>query len=279
MDKDKLAKFRKQSVEAKARKHQEILDSNASIKEAVVALHSVINEQQPYDDSKLVSQLQELKESQTFTEDIKRLENALKQSSDKEKLDEILKAVGNINNTDVVNAVNQLVARIEDNKPDQQAESYQPVRRVIKVGQIFVFDDQKTPVASGAGGGSSSSVQQSLTRTTGDGQAIAVANPDGSNIGGGGTPSVPSTIRNGQKTVTTAGTAEAIVGSSTSCEGVVLQALSSNTGLVYVGDSSVSSSNGMELQPGQATGLAIDNLNKVYVDSAENGDGICFMGS
>jgi len=89
----------------------------------------------------------------------------------------------------------------------------------------------------------------------------------------------PSTIRNGKKTVASSGTAVVIVASSTPVSAVVVQALADNTGLVYVGDASVDSSTGMELQAGQATGIAIDDLNKIYIDADEDGDGVCFIGS
>lgn len=91
-------------------------------------------------------------------------------------------------------------------------------------------------------------------------------------------PTPPTAVSNGQKTVSSAGTAEAIA-ASTPVNGVIIQALSDNVGNVYVGDSSVDSSNGMELQPGQATSVAIDNLSKVYVDADNNDDGVCFIGS
>lgn len=185
MDRAKLAALRKKKAENKARDHKEILDSNASIKEAILALHTAINEQQPYDDSKLIEQLKDLKATQTFSEDIKRLEDALKQSSDKEKLDDLIKTVGKINNNDVVDAVNGLIAKLEENDPGQDEKYYRPYRRVIKLGQRLVFDDQPTPKTLG-GVSSSSGVQALLQRTTPDGKAIAIVNPDGTPIAGGG---------------------------------------------------------------------------------------------
>lgn len=127
----------------------------------------------------------------------------------------------------------------------------------------------------GGGGGGTTSFQDA------DGNAVR-AELDGSGnvpVSGSVTTAAPTAVRNGKKTVASAGTAEVIVGSSTTVVGVVIQALESNTGLVYIGNSSVDSTNGMELQAGQATGLAIDNLNKVYVDAAVTGEGVCFIGS
>jgi hypothetical protein len=60
----------------------------------------------------------------------------------------------------------------------------------------------------------------------------------------------------------------------------VLQAPSTNTGNVYIGGSNVSSTVfGAELQPGQATGIAISNTNKIYIDAATSGDDVAFIGS
>ena len=60
----------------------------------------------------------------------------------------------------------------------------------------------------------------------------------------------------------------------------VIQAPSTNTGNIFVGGSNVSSSVfGAELQPGQSTGIAIDNTNDIWVDVATNGDDVSFLGS
>ena len=86
----------------------------------------------------------------------------------------------------------------------------------------------------------------------------------------------PSTIRNGQVTVAVTNTAVQL--SAGVCVGVVVQALAGNAGNVVIGDSSVTTANGMQLQPGQATGVAIDNINKIYVNGTA-GDGVCWIGS
>ena len=87
---------------------------------------------------------------------------------------------------------------------------------------------------------------------------------------------IPSTVYNGQKTVTTAGTAEALA-SSTAVKSVVIKALYSNTGKVYVGDSSVGSGNGFELEPGDAVGIEIDDLSKIYIDVEVSGEGVSYI--
>jgi hypothetical protein len=81
-----------------------------------------------------------------------------------------------------------------------------------------------------------------------------------------------------QKTVSSAGTAEALVGSSTDLlHGVTIKALAGNSGNVYVGDSDVSSANGMELEAGDFLFLSVGDLADVYVDVATNGDGVSFI--
>jgi len=88
---------------------------------------------------------------------------------------------------------------------------------------------------------------------------------------------VPSTILNGLKTVTTAGTAEALAG-STSCKSVTVRAEIDNTGYIYVGNSGVDSTNGYLLEAGDTVSLDIANLSTVYIDSSVNGEGAYYIG-
>ena len=62
--------------------------------------------------------------------------------------------------------------------------------------------------------------------------------------------------------------------------GCVIQAPSTNTGIVYIGGSNVSSTVfGAELQPGQSTGFAGNNTNLIYIDAATSGDDVAVIGS
>lgn len=155
MDNNRLIDLRKKKVENKLKQHKELLDSNASIKEAILSLNDTINTQEPVNLDALSKQLQELIDSQTYGEDIKNLETVLRELSDKEKLDEIIQAIGEINNQDVVKAVNSLIEKITTRTIDQSPEQYQPVRRVRKIGQRLVFDDDplQVTVNGGAMGG------------------------------------------------------------------------------------------------------------------------------
>jgi hypothetical protein len=89
------------------------------------------------------------------------------------------------------------------------------------------------------------------------------------------------------KSVTTAGTRVALVSSSTLAINVVIQANSGNTGVIYVGDSTVSSSVfGVKLTAGNSVSIELPpisdgamevDLADIYLDSGTNGDGVSVM--
>lgn len=87
----------------------------------------------------------------------------------------------------------------------------------------------------------------------------------------------PTTVANGKTTVTTAGT-RVVLASSTAVKSVSIKALATNTGTIYIGSSSVSSSNGFQLAAGDTVSLDIANLNTVNIDSSVNGEGVSYLG-
>jgi len=75
---------------------------------------------------------------------------------------------------------------------------------------------------------------------------------------------VKTSFSYGQTTVGT--TAVQLTTTTTSLSfGVLVKADQNNTGNVYVGDSSVSTTNGFKLSPGQAIEIEIDDASKIYV--------------
>jgi hypothetical protein len=86
----------------------------------------------------------------------------------------------------------------------------------------------------------------------------------------------------GKKTVTNAGTAEAL-GAQQVVGPLAIKALSTNTGLVYVGNDGagdVASTNGFELAAGDVIVLDFNgNLANVMVDAAVNGEGVTGCGT
>jgi hypothetical protein len=84
----------------------------------------------------------------------------------------------------------------------------------------------------------------------------------------------------GQKTVTTAGTAVAL-GSQAVIGSLIVKALAANTGLVFIGSDGsgdVDSSTGFQLAAGeQVTFEFTSSLSDLWLDSAVNGDGVCWI--
>ena len=88
-----------------------------------------------------------------------------------------------------------------------------------------------------------------------------------------------SAINDGRKTVAAAGTAEALA-ASTVCKRVDIQALSTNTGIVVVGGSTVVAAagtrRGIALEAKQVYSFSIDDLAKIYLDVTVPGEGVSF---
>jgi hypothetical protein len=84
-----------------------------------------------------------------------------------------------------------------------------------------------------------------------------------------------SAIYDGNKNVTTAGTRVVLASSQALTKGVRVRAKDANTGLIYIGGATVSSSSD-RLAPGEPTWMDVNNLALVYIDAAVNGEGVTF---
>jgi hypothetical protein len=88
----------------------------------------------------------------------------------------------------------------------------------------------------------------------------------------------PGSVGTGRKTVTSAGSAEQFT--DTKCSYVIITAESDNTGNVVVGDANVVAAAGSErgiiLEPSRSERIYLSNLNLLWLDSAENGDGVSY---
>lgn len=91
------------------------------------------------------------------------------------------------------------------------------------------------------------------------------------------TESAVTGIGDGVKTVTTAGTDEALA-TTTACKKVIIQAQTDNTGIIAVGasgvDATVATGTGVALAAGEAIELEITDLADIYIDSTVNGEGV-----
>lgn len=82
----------------------------------------------------------------------------------------------------------------------------------------------------------------------------------------------------GQITVTTAGTAVQLSNRDDTVT-LMIKALDTNSGIVAVGndgDNDVTVNNGLRLAAKEFVIYSLVNMSSVYVDSAVNGDGICW---
>jgi len=105
--------------------------------------------------------------------------------------------------------------------------------------------------------------------------------PSGTNtIGTVQTYTANTSILDGSKTVTTAGT-RVTLAASTACKHVDIQALATNTDVIVVGGTTVvaasGSRRGVALNPGDVYSVDIDNLNDVNLDSVVSGEGVSFV--
>lgn len=65
-------------------------------------------------------------------------------------------------------------------------------------------------------------------------------------------------------------------GSIASINGILVQALSTNSASVFIGGSSVTTSTGFELQAGQAVPFTCSNITSLYVVGANTSDKVCW---
>lgn len=93
--------------------------------------------------------------------------------------------------------------------------------------------------------------------------------------------SANTTVTDGRKVVTTAGTRVALA-TSTACKEVVITAETDNTGFVVVGAAAtviaaLATRTGIPLYAGDSVTIQTDNLADIGLDSAVSGDGVTFM--
>lgn len=82
----------------------------------------------------------------------------------------------------------------------------------------------------------------------------------------------------GRLLVAAAGTNQRITTHSSKVAAILIKALTTNGGIIYVGfDDEVSAATGYELEAGDPLTIPIDDINKVWFDSSVNGEGISYI--
>jgi hypothetical protein len=83
----------------------------------------------------------------------------------------------------------------------------------------------------------------------------------------------------GIKTVTTATTRVQLSATSVPVKSVLITALHTNTGLIYIGTIAVSSSAyGKRLRAEESITIPVSDLNLIYLDASVSGEGVSFLG-
>lgn len=84
-------------------------------------------------------------------------------------------------------------------------------------------------------------------------------------------------IGDGSQDVTSAGTSVQLSSSSVTCKSVIITAKEANTGTIWVGGSTVEAGRGRPLVALQSEKIEINNLNKIYIDSSVNSEGVTYV--
>ena len=89
------------------------------------------------------------------------------------------------------------------------------------------------------------------------------------------TPFASTSVGSEQATVATAGTRVRLT--TQAAKAISIAALPANTDNIFVGDVTVDSSNGRILAPGDALDLAVDDVGRLYIDAAIDGEGVSYL--
>lgn len=97
---------------------------------------------------------------------------------------------------------------------------------------------------------------------------------------GAGRPDGSTQISAGRKTITSAGTAEALVSSTTTAKRVIISALTDNTDVCYIGNSAAKATDnaevGIPLYASNTIELYVADLKNIYIDARVSGEGVTY---
>lgn len=146
----------------------ETIKAMEETREAVKELWQLINDKEDYDFDKLEKQLESLHSKldfQPIIDQLKTLNGKEIGQLQIEGFTDLIKKIEQnkplkIDLEPLRKAIIEVQQRIQDNvvDPSQAAEDFQPFRRVIKVGNKLIYDDQPTPSRGGGGSSSSTSI-------------------------------------------------------------------------------------------------------------------------
>lgn len=163
----KLDLAKKRRAVSKER-HEASLEATQELLTEIRSLHTMLNDNKPFDGSVLVEQLENIANSIDISEQLENLAKQLPSEQKPQEIDltplvdaiEANQPVVNIDLEEMSKAIIEIRQRVEENivpapEPGQLPEDYRPYRRVIKAGNRLIFDDNITSASRGGGGGSS----------------------------------------------------------------------------------------------------------------------------
>jgi hypothetical protein len=173
---------KKRAIQAEQKLLQDTnIEVSQKLIESTERLYELVNGKEEYDFNKLEKQLSLIDKHLDLSQYFTNLERSIEKNSplthvsktkiqDFSKLLEAVKENKPIETKIDLNKLEKAVVNIEQyirentEKSDQGAEKYQPVRRVVKVGNRFIFDDNFTN--AGGGGGSSGGLTNAELRAS-----------------------------------------------------------------------------------------------------------------
>jgi len=184
MDRAKLAQLRRKKLETnkktEADRHEAILKSHDQVFTAVNKLAETLEAQDNKDVLELIKSIDTSKELEAMVNLVNKLGERSDQSS-KDIVELISKNTAKQNEAIAEIAIKLSESIQKQSFKSQEVTDFVPTRRVRKVGNRFVFDDDPMQVSIVGGGGSS--FPKAALRNN---NSIAVVNPDGTPIVGGG---------------------------------------------------------------------------------------------
>lgn len=155
----------------------EVVESNKAVASKLDELYEMLNDKKEFDPELFAEQIEQLSKSLDISQQIKELIQITK-SNRPEKVEEITvkdltdvikaikenKPIVNVDFGKLEKAIIEVQQRVQDGSvPNQAPDEFTPTRRVVKIGNRLVYDDQPT---SRGGSGGSATVDTSALATS-----------------------------------------------------------------------------------------------------------------
>lgn len=179
MNQQKLAKLKADRAKTQkliaSQRHAEAIESENKLKESIDRLHELLNAQEPVDIDKLSEQIESLRSVIDIQDQVQAIQEAVKAikpevHTEKIDLSAVIDAIKENQPKEYdfsvfEKAIVEIQQRVQDNvvEESQAPDDYKPFRRVVKQGNVLIYDDQPTPSRAGGGSTGGGSTSGGLT--------------------------------------------------------------------------------------------------------------------